>query len=47
MLDINYTLAVLPGNDSYYHLASIVALFTDVCKLFDNLLNIGKSFKNG
>uniref|UniRef100_A0A3Q3C8B9 Zona pellucida protein AX 4 n=1 Tax=Haplochromis burtoni TaxID=8153 RepID=A0A3Q3C8B9_HAPBU len=30
MLDINYTLAVLPGNDSYYHLASIVALFTDV-----------------
>ncbi|XP_005751610.1 uncharacterized protein LOC102201106 [Pundamilia nyererei] len=30
MLDINYTLAVLPGNDSYYRLASIVALFTDV-----------------
>uniref|UniRef100_A0A3Q4M5W1 ZP-domain containing protein Ig-like domain-containing protein n=1 Tax=Neolamprologus brichardi TaxID=32507 RepID=A0A3Q4M5W1_NEOBR len=30
ILDINYTLAVLPGNESYYRLASIVALFTDV-----------------
>ncbi|XP_019210094.1 uncharacterized protein zpax4 isoform X2 [Oreochromis niloticus] len=30
MLDINYTLAVLPGNESYYHSASIVALLTDV-----------------
>uniref|UniRef100_UPI0037E7FA49 uncharacterized protein n=1 Tax=Semicossyphus pulcher TaxID=241346 RepID=UPI0037E7FA49 len=29
-LDINYTLTVLPGNESFYHLASIEALFTDV-----------------
>ncbi|KAM6960376.1 uncharacterized protein LKV04_021942 [Tautogolabrus adspersus] len=29
-LDINYTLAVLPENDTFYHLASIEATFTDV-----------------
>ncbi|AWO97590.1 zona pellucida protein Y1 [Scophthalmus maximus] len=29
MLDINYTLTVLPENESYYHLASVMAL-TDV-----------------
>lgn len=46
MLDINYTLAVLPGNESYYHSASIVALLTDVCKLFDYVLYIGNSFKS-
>uniref|UniRef100_UPI003AB0AA8A zona pellucida protein AX 4 n=1 Tax=Centroberyx gerrardi TaxID=166262 RepID=UPI003AB0AA8A len=29
-LDINYTLAILPENEAYYHLASVVALITDV-----------------
>ncbi|XP_049425200.1 uncharacterized protein LOC125884345 isoform X2 [Epinephelus fuscoguttatus] len=29
-LDINYTLTVLPDNESYYHPASIVALFTNI-----------------
>ncbi|XP_030609903.1 uncharacterized protein LOC115797461 isoform X2 [Archocentrus centrarchus] len=29
-LDLNYTLTVLPENEPYYHLASIVAVFTDV-----------------
>lgn len=32
ILEINFTLSVLPENEPYYHLASIVALVTDICK---------------
>ncbi len=30
-LDINYTMTVVPENEPFYHLASVMAL-TDVCK---------------
>ncbi|KAF3837105.1 hypothetical protein F7725_004569 [Dissostichus mawsoni] len=32
ILNINYTLTVLPEKDFYYHMESVVALVTDVCK---------------
>ncbi|XP_070786321.1 uncharacterized protein [Enoplosus armatus] len=46
-LNINYTLTVLPGNESYYHLSSIEALLTDVSPpAFDAICSeSGISFK--
>lgn len=32
-LDINYTLMVVPENEPFYHMTSVVTL-TDVCKSF-------------